>query len=180
MRKRHLFFFFLPILCFAWIQENDLRADVNLTQRGIEGEVRKLPLPLIPVTLTPEYPPGELTLLIAPHWSVKTLFAPTGAEKRTLSEMQRRRFQNVQEDEGEMKRDSIHDLLLRELTRGENTGKQLITFRLQQAHSFFLSMGDWYMFTLFSWLVSVSFSKLANNLTLRSKLNSRGNACYAG
>lgn len=45
----------------------------------------------------------------------------TGAEKRTLSEMQRRRFQNVQEDEGEMKRDSIHDLLLRELTRGENT-----------------------------------------------------------
>ena len=35
-----------------------------------------------------------------------------------------------------MKRDSIHDLLLRELTRGEKTGKQLITFRLQQAHSF--------------------------------------------
>ena len=44
MRKRHLFF--KPILCFAWIQENDLRADVNLTQSGIQGEVRKLPLPL--------------------------------------------------------------------------------------------------------------------------------------
>ena len=68
--------------------------------------------------------------------SLKYFATPTGAEKRTLSEMQRRRFQNVQEDEGEMKRDSIHDLLLRELTRGENTGKQLITFRLQQAHSF--------------------------------------------
>lgn len=91
-------------------------------------------IPLIPVTLTPEYPPRGIDT--ADRSSLKYFATPTGAEKRTLSEMQRRRFQNVQEDEGEMKRDSIHDLLLRELTRGENTGKQLITFRLQQAHSF--------------------------------------------
>ena len=90
--------------------------------------------PLIPVTLTPEYPPRGIDT--ADRSSLKYFATPTGAEKRTLSEMQRRRFQNVQEDEREMKRDSIHDLLLRELTRGENTGKQLITFRLQQAHSF--------------------------------------------
>ena len=91
-------------------------------------------IPLIPVTLTPEYPPRGIDTF--DRSSLKYFSTPTGAEKRTLSEMQRRRFQNVQEDEGEMKRDSIHDLLLRELTRGENTGKQLITFRLQQAHSF--------------------------------------------
>ena len=91
-------------------------------------------IPLIPVTLTPEYPPRGIDT--ADRSSLKYFATPTGAEKRTRSEMQRRRFQNVQEDEGEMKRDSIHDLLLRELTRGENTGKQLITFRLQQAHSF--------------------------------------------
>ena len=42
-----------------------------------------------------------------------------GAEKRTYSEMQRRRFQDVQEDEPQEKRESIEDLLLRELTRGE-------------------------------------------------------------
>jgi len=33
--------------------------------------------------------------------------------------MQRRRFQDVQEDEPQEKRESIEDLLLRELTRGE-------------------------------------------------------------
>ena len=93
-------------------------------------------IPLIPVTLTPEYPPRGIDT--ADRSSLKYFATPTGAEKRTLSEMQRRRFQNVQEDEGEMKRDSIHDLLLRELTRGEKTGKQLITFRLQQAHGFFV------------------------------------------
>ncbi|KAJ7388507.1 hypothetical protein OS493_037127 [Desmophyllum pertusum] len=43
----------------------------------------------------------------------------TGAEKRTFSEMQRRRFQNVEEDEPQEKRTAIDDLLLRELTRGE-------------------------------------------------------------
>ena len=93
--------------------------------------------PLIPVTLTPEYPPPPPRGIdTADRSSLKYFATPTGAEKRTLSEMQRRRFQNVQEDEGEMKRDSIHDLLLLELTKGEKTGKQLITFRLQQAHSF--------------------------------------------
>ena len=36
-----------------------------------------------------------------------------------MYEMQRRRFQNVQEDEAETeKRDTIDDLVLRELTRG--------------------------------------------------------------
>ena len=95
-------------------------------------------IPLIPVTLTTEYPPPPPRGIdTADRSSLKYFATPTGAEKRTLSEMQRRRFQNVQEDEGEMKRDSIHDLLLRELTRGEKTGKQLITFRLQQAHGFF-------------------------------------------
>ena len=93
-------------------------------------------IPLIPVTLTPEYPPRGIDT--ADRSSLKYFATPTGAEKRTLSEMQRRRFQNVQEDEGEMKRDSIHDLLLRELTRGENTGKQLITFRLVFAIIFFV------------------------------------------
>lgn len=33
--------------------------------------------------------------------------------------MQRRRFQDIQEDEPQEKRESIEDLLLRELTRGE-------------------------------------------------------------
>ena len=81
-------------------------------------------IPLIPVTLTTEYPPPPPRGIdTADRSSLKYFATPTGAEKRTLSEMQRRRFQNVQEDEGEMKRDSIHDLLLRELTRGENTGK---------------------------------------------------------
>lgn len=44
-----------------------------------------------------------------------------GAEKRTFYEMQRRRFQNVQEDKAE-KRDTVDDFLLRELTREERTG----------------------------------------------------------
>ncbi|XP_078370120.1 zinc metalloproteinase nas-4-like isoform X2 [Oculina patagonica] len=42
----------------------------------------------------------------------------TGAEKRTYSEMQKRRFQNVEEDEPE--RETIEDILFRELTRGEH------------------------------------------------------------
>lgn len=46
-----------------------------------------------------------------------------GAEKRTFSEMQRRRFQDVQEDEPQEKRELIEDLLLQELTRGEYTPK---------------------------------------------------------
>ncbi|XP_020612009.1 zinc metalloproteinase nas-4-like isoform X3 [Orbicella faveolata] len=48
----------------------------------------------------------------------------TGAEKRTFSEMQRRRFQDVQEDEPQEKRELIEDLLLQELTRGEYTPKE--------------------------------------------------------
>lgn len=45
----------------------------------------------------------------------------TGGEKRTLSGMQRRRFQNrVEEDEAEVKRESIDDVLFRELTRREH------------------------------------------------------------
>ena len=44
-----------------------------------------------------------------------------GAEKRTFYEMQKRRFQNVQEDEAE-KKDTVDDFLLRELTREERTG----------------------------------------------------------
>ena len=95
-------------------------------------------IPLIPVTLTPEYPPPARGIDTAERSSLKYFATPTGAEKRTLSEMQRRRFQNVQEDEGEMKRDSIHDLLLRELTRGENTGKQLITFSHSNLIVFFV------------------------------------------
>ena len=47
--------------------------------------------------------------------------SPTEAEKRTLSRMQRRRFQNMQEDEAEVKRESIDDALFRELTRREHT-----------------------------------------------------------
>lgn len=37
--------------------------------------------------------------------------------------MQRRRFQDVQEDEPQEKRESVEDMLLRELTRGEYTPK---------------------------------------------------------
>lgn len=47
----------------------------------------------------------------------------TGAEKRTFYEMQKRRFQNVQEDKAE-KRDTVDDFLLRELTREERTGTE--------------------------------------------------------
>ena len=46
-----------------------------------------------------------------------------GAEKRTFSEMQRRRFQDVQEDEPQGKRESIEELFFRELTRGEYAHK---------------------------------------------------------
>lgn len=38
-----------------------------------------------------------------------------------MYEMQRRRFQDVREDEAEEKRDNIDDLLFRELSRGEYT-----------------------------------------------------------
>lgn len=51
-------------------------------------------------------------------WVTYCVWFP-GAEKRTYSEMQRRRFQDIQEDEPQEKRESIEDLLLRELTRGE-------------------------------------------------------------
>ena len=37
--------------------------------------------------------------------------------------MQRRRFQDIQEDEPQERRISIEDLLLHELTRGEHTSK---------------------------------------------------------
>lgn len=59
-------------------------------------------------------PVGMLTSI----WTTYCAWFP-GAEKRTYSEMQRRRFQDVQEDEPQEKRESIEDLLLRELTRGE-------------------------------------------------------------
>lgn len=48
----------------------------------------------------------------------------TGAEKRTLFEMQKRRFEALQEDETEDKRDSIDDFLLRELTRKQHDLKE--------------------------------------------------------
>lgn len=47
-------------------------------------------------------------------------FTLLGAEKRTLFEMQKRRFEAIQEDETEEKRDSIDDFLLRELTRKQH------------------------------------------------------------
>ena len=46
-----------------------------------------------------------------------------GAEKKTFSEMQKRRFEAVEDDKEDDRRDSIDDLLLRELTRREHAVK---------------------------------------------------------
>ena len=78
--------------------------------------------------------------------NVSCVFSPAGAEKRTLSGMQRRRFQNrVEEDEAEVKRESIDDVLFRELTRREHiaTGKYVtITLHTSSGIFYWLKFSD--------------------------------------
>ena len=129
----------------------------------------------------PPSPPGELTLLIAPHWSI---LPPQQELKNARCQKCRgedsRMFKKTREKWKEIAFMTCYYVSSPEEIIQVNNWLHSDYSKLIVFVIVFFVDGDWYMFTFFSWLVSVSFSKLANNLSLRSKLNSRANACYAG
>ncbi|XP_068717986.1 hatching enzyme 1.2-like isoform X1 [Montipora capricornis] len=66
----------------------------------------------------------------------------TGAEKKTFFEMQKRRFEAVEDDKGDDRRDSIDDLLLRELTRREHGVKETRDEETSSKNGRYFEFGD--------------------------------------